>query len=747
MNQIKDPPLDSDFGYEFNYASWIAGTRISLVNVHWNNDYRDVVRFADRATLSAYITSLEVAEYVIDDMIRLRVNEPVRIDLPFNKVYRFNYLRVSNPLGPITGDVQRDYYYFINDVREIAPNTTELIVQLDVFQSFIYDVEFGNCYIERGHIGIANENAFSNYGRDYLTIPEGLDLGSEYQIIARRKADIMSAQQNEITDGSDPGRRPNRFNVMIVSNVDLFADPGTITEPKLESATGTKIQGMPSGANVYFVTGPDALLTLMEYYKDKPWITQGIVAIQAVPQPADFGYLLEAPGGTVHPAGVSLLEIVDYGGNNNGNVMFNNWRESDEVLGNLPEKYRILRKFLTYPYCVVELTTWTGKPLILKPELWNDANGFVAKKASFVPPHQRAVFYPRRYNAKPGAVTDTWPNADGATINGDDGGEFLDFATMVSDFPSFAIVNNMGIAYLAGNANSLAFQQRSADWAQQRALRGNEVSYDQASGAMETARALTDLGSTADYAQTQLGISNMHNQAGINALGGIVGGSTQGALGGAAAGPGGAAIGAGMAAVGSTVGGVFNAMGTNAQGETNARAQSLRAAAAKAGNLMQNQQAGLVRDTNRSLADWAAKGDYENTIAGVNAKTQDAQLLQPSTSGQVGGDAFNMIQGVAQLSMRIKMVDQAAIAAIGDYWLRYGYAVRRFGRVPANLMVMSKFTYWKLLETYIISGPMPEGFKQAIRGIFEKGVTVWSNPSDIGNIDLDANEIVEGITL
>jgi hypothetical protein len=62
-------------------------------------------------------------------------------------------------------------------------------------------------------------------------------------------------------------------------------------------------------------------------------------------------------------------------------------------------------------------------------------------------------------------------------------------------------------------------------------------------------------------------------------------------------------------------------------------------------------------------------------------------------------------------------------------------------------MVMSKFTYWKLSETYISSAFMPEAFKQVIRGIFEKGVTVWASPSDIGNIDIADNTPLGGISL
>ena len=44
-----------------------------------------------------------------------------------------------------------------------------------------------------------------------------------------------------------------------------------------------------------------------------------------------------------------------------------------------------------------------------------------------------------------------------------------------------------------------------------------------------------------------------------------------------------------------------------------------------------------------------------------------------------------------------------------------------------------------------INATMPETFKQAIRGILEKGVTVWSSPSMINNIELDDNEPLEGI--
>lgn len=121
-------------------------------------------------------------------------------------------------------------------------------------------------------------------------------------------------------------------------------------------------------------------------------------------------------------------------------------------------------------------------------------------------------------------------------------------------------------------------------------------------------------------------------------------------------------------------------------------------------------------------------------------------MTQPSTSGQFGGDAFNLINNTYGYSLRWKFINPQAMRQIGDYWLRYGYAIHQFITIPTTLKVMSKFTYWKLAETYISQARIPESFKQTIRGIFEKGVTVWSDPDDIGNIDWSDNTPLPGVS-
>lgn len=742
---IESPPNNNyDFGLSFNYATWIPGTLVNLLNVSWNNDYRDVVRFADRAALKLYLDDIATAGIKIENVSYLKFGEPIMLDVPFNVAIQFNYLRASNPTQPIDGnDIQRDYFYFITNVEYVAPNTTRLTLQLDIFQTYIYDVTFGNCYIERGHIGIANEHAFDHFGRDYLTIPDGIDFGGEYQIVAKASEWIMLLTAN---GSSTIDHDTTIANVLVASTVNLSAARGTTAAPVLVTAHGGSVQGLVSGASYYLFENFASFVNFMIDVADTPWVSQGIISITMVPPLKRYDTVSFGSGST--PPLFGALEGIPTAFPRKYSLM-DNWRESAAVVNNIPERYRGLKKFLTYPYMVVELTTWTGTPVILKPESWADDDATVVERVNYNPPNQRVAIHPYKYNAIEGANDDAfYPEADlvsggGVNLNigGDDNGEWLDIATMISNFPSLALVNNGALGFLAANANGIAFQYSDASWSQQRALGSNQVQYDQASSSMNLANELTGVGIGADTAQTAQNNFTAANQTQNAQLGGA-GGAILGAIGnapnpfGMAGSLGGGALGAAVAQANLGV-----------QQNQNTQSLAIRNAAASASNRASVGNQGFIRDTNKNLADWAANGDYQNRIAGINAKVQDAKLIQPSTSGQVGGDAMNAVNNNMSVSMRVKMVDQSAIRTVGEIWLRYGYPVRKFSTIPDDLMVMEKFTYWKLLETYISQAAMPEAFKQIIRGIFEKGVTVWRNPTDIGNVDIGDNAPLEGISL
>jgi hypothetical protein len=716
MNQIKDPPNDNyDFGEQYDYSVWGPDSEIVLTNVPWNNDYRDVVMFPSTNDLNTYINR-QTPENVRLTGTYAKVSEPIKIDTPFNVANQYNYVRVYNPAQPLAHktDTPRYFYYFIVDVRYVAPNTTQIVVQLDIWQTYIRQITFGRCYIERGHIGIANRDNFRNYGNDFLTVPEGLDTGDSYRpIISTGETQIILPQIGNAS-------------ILVASTVDLTDPPGTQERPNFTTAPGGSFQGMPSGASYYIFTSIGDFRTFMRNFRGVPWVTQGIISITVIPNitryysMADLGPRL--PIGAYYAPATPAYRAKS--------TPIRSWRDSTILRNYIPPRYRHLKKFFTFPYMALEITNFVGQSSIMKPELLNSDGITIKEEVSLLPPNQRISFWLDGYKAATSANSD--PNAD--TV-----GTGYEHAVALGNLPSLALVNDGAILAMANTANSRAFGYQSADWSYQRALRSNEVSYDQASRSIGAAGELAGIGMNADAASTGIANQLSRDQNLLNAMAGTATGAAFGLVGG----PAGSALGALAGSASGLTGTLANNMSIGASEAQ--LANRLAAGAASTG--VSTGASSYIRDTNKGLADFAAKGDYENQIAGMNARTRDMQLTPPSIVGQQGGEVLGMLNFRFGYQVRVLMPDQATLNTIGEIWLRYGYSVHRYGFIPPSLMVMEKFTYWKLKETYIRAGRMPETFKQTIRGIMEKGVTVWKNPDDIGLIDTADNKVLDNVVI
>jgi hypothetical protein len=714
---IFDLPEQSTFGYDHNYSAWAPNSQVLLCKVPWNASYRDGVYMdGGQAAMNTYLETRPTTERLtITDAVYLKMGQPIDLDIPFNVANKMNYIRVHNPAQPITSpggsDVDAYLYYFIANVEYIAPNTTRFVVQLDVFQTYVYSTTFGQVFLERGHKGIAASNAFDEFGRAFLNIPEGMDIGGEYVIMHNWSHSIASA------------RGGLGYGILIMSNVALNSpNAGDVNNAGFINASGSMMENLPSAASIYLVDAGD-FLTVMDSLKDKPWITAGIVSITAIPNDAIERYELITGDVTIPDVPAGMVKDIMVGSAVDQALDFDdNFR--DTIMSFVPEQYRHLKKLLTFPYCALEFTTYSGQPVILKPEAWDSSGAVFNEVPHLVPGSAKIVFYPEGYNRRTGATA----QVDSLGTK-NDAGEFLDVATSISNFPQFSILNNSYVAFMASNRNSIAFQHHSADWSQQRAMTGNQLSFDQASAGMGLTEELNRLNVNAATQSTSLA----NQTAGYQALQGA-GNSVVGAI------QGKDPIGGAMGVLNAGVG---FAISQNQNNQSLNISTNLQNAATNA-NVS---NAGYMADTNLQYASYAAKGDYQNAIAGITAKVQDAKLLQPTTSGQVGGDTFNLAKYQWGVDLKVKMLQRSAMNQVCGYWMRFGYQMNIWTTMPADFHCMTHFTYWKLRETYIVSSNCPEVFKETIRGIFEKGVTVWRNPNDIGVVAMTSNLPVEGITL
>lgn len=719
MSEIYAMPPETRAGLSFDYSVWSAGSVITMVNVPFDNTYRDIVDWNSYGhTPYAYVKSFNNLHKVeINQMTYLAQGKPIRIPTPFTKANQYNYLMVENPGRPVNnigfeGYTPSVFFYFITSIDYIAPNTTQLTLQLDVWTTYYHRINFGRSYLERGHMGIAATDSFDNYGKNWLTQPEGLDMGSEHQIIRtyrRMLADITN----------------NDYSVIVTSTVNLDVENGygDANNPRVSMADPSNAEGLPNGVEIYVCTYKDfrqGMLGLKNY----PWIAQGIGSITIVPKDiVDFGGTKVDVGKDSGTGKWTWLTNHSVYINRNYSLTDASFR--NEFLSLLPKEYRELKKFVTSPYCIVELTTYSGNPVEFRPESIRTAGININQYAHVAPPNPSLFLTIRDYNT----ITESVIVERRAGKVTNEYGEGWDMCTGYTSLPTFSAVNNSALNALASSAHTAAAQVNNAKWQQQRAQRAATAARDVANAgiAATQAGAENSMWGNSAMADSQSRYNNMRatvqaTQGAMTALGGVMG------LNGSAAG-----AGIGQAATASV-----SAMINNSQAQSTANIQNQLASGA---SQISQQQQRTVRDTNYELAQFAANGDYEAAIASINGQRQDMQVIPPSVVGQTSGYVSAMVSNGLVIDARIRSVSPAAMRSIGDFWLRYGYLMNTWIKFPKTLSLMTEFTYWKMAECYLVDTTIPEGFKASVRGIFEKGVTVWRSPQRIGNTNVRNNRI------
>ncbi len=724
-----DAPNDIyEYKNMFNYSVWTPNTTVTLCNVPWDGAYRDVVRFDDTVARNAYFADRAADGYAFNltGLVYLRYGEPVRINAPFDMVTRCNYLIVHNPIQPVPpyDDTRQPdtFYYFISDATYLAPNTTQINIQLDAWMTYYDRIHFDMCYVNKGHIAIANENSTLDNLTEYMTDTEGLNIGDEYEVVTQEYINLAPPT----VDGQPL--------VMFMSSADIESDWGTLENPNLKTAKGNSGGGVPGGCSVYVATTTN-FLNLMIKLSDAPWVSQCISYITIVPAKL-VNYNKEKP---LKIPGTTGDEQVFYKLTDDPITPFDIPVTDIYTKFGIPERYKNLLKFFTTPYTSIEMTYQNGGEIVLKPECitCDDPNTmYLQVQSATVPPDVRAIVFPKHYNKATSQGDLTVASWTGIKPKQDvvlDGGEGLDMGLWLTNFPQLSITNNMYNLYMASTAHSRAYQFYNADWSQLKANTAAQLAFNQATAGVENTQANQNVANQLAWAQT--GIAQEQN----------LWSGAQSMLGGAASAIGSAA----RLDAGGAIGGLANMAMSGVNTALNANWTNRSTAAnINAANRTMFNNTGLQkynRDTNYEYARFAAKGDYESTIQAIQAKTQDARLTQPTTSGQNGGDMFNIANGYFGVLVKWKRLKGNFLRQVGDFWLRYGCYVNRWITPPEDLKCCENFTYWKMQSVALSTTEVPEVFKEAIRGIFEKGVTVWNDPNKIYKVDLADNEPVKGV--
>lgn len=729
-------PID-DIGIDLNSAigatpiGWIPGSTVQLCNVPWDSEYSNIVNFPDKIERDNYFSGLDSESVEITEMTYCFPNQPVSIDLEYAKAYTYNYIVVTNPKLPTDTVEPLKFYYFVTNVIYTAPNTTTFELMLDVWVTYQFNIRFGRGFLERGH---AAWHAYANTvsggmdackaKRRYLTVPEGLDVGNDY-INTNMEIHPMGGGLDDSTA---------EWTIVITSAVDLTADFGTEDNPKLKMATGMIVGAVPSACAVYGMEVGN-FKSFMKAISDYPWISTNILSITSMPE----GSITH--GDSVKIAGIAAYEIESQGFFIDAPGTSSSEHKAKEVKAPKKGVESFLKSSVTalwkkhpksrcYPYSYIIADNMCSTPLTLKPELFQNDKPIWYNLHSICPPFQRIFTFPGYYGAEDADYIKFEKNRLGKdksntiyALNG----KMLQNALQWDDFPQYSILNDSYINYLASNARTIQYQRDNAGWQLDKSKAGNQLTYD---NSMRSINAATQ----SQKAQRQFELTRAEKTSANAYLSSLS--DTAGKI-------------SDSFGLGDSVG-KYISLAQNSIAYTTGRAQSdLGQEQFEINRAAQTANAGA----NFKLSNWAAQGDYQNAIAGINATCQDAQLLSPTQSGTMGGGMYAILGvfGLTNWYLYAQTVNPEYQRLIGSYWSRFGYAVNDYVDIvkQSNLNLMSNFTYWKFQDLVVEGADVDETNRLVIKGIFEKGTTVYKDPTKItSGIDtLQGNEPIESTPL
>lgn len=137
-------------------------TVIKLLNVPFESNYKDTVYFGSKQEQTAYMNSKVVR--TISDVTYQRRDNIIRVPAHIDSLYNCNYVAYTNE--PHTSKV---FYAFIVSMEYVNDGRTDIKIQTDVLQTWMFDYSVKTSFVEREHV---NDDTIGLH-----TIPEGLETG------------------------------------------------------------------------------------------------------------------------------------------------------------------------------------------------------------------------------------------------------------------------------------------------------------------------------------------------------------------------------------------------------------------------------------------------------------------------------------------------------------------------------------------------------------------------------------------
>ena len=146
-----------------------------LKGVNLDPQYETTIDFNNKVAQVNYFSS-NFNKMVHDSNLTysyLRTAESIDVPYSYEDLEEVNYLYYINHT--------KAYYCFVTDKEYVNPSVTRLSIKLDVFQTFMFDYELGECFVEREHQDRVDNNLAFIFNKESENIDTGRYLVTNYK--------------------------------------------------------------------------------------------------------------------------------------------------------------------------------------------------------------------------------------------------------------------------------------------------------------------------------------------------------------------------------------------------------------------------------------------------------------------------------------------------------------------------------------------------------------------------------------
>ena len=125
---------------------------IYIGRVPFDNSYRHTMTFSSRTAQYNYFYSVCTRALDKANYTYVRMNNSIRVPFQAEYLYTYNYVMYQNANYADENGNHKWFYAFIVGINYINENCTELVLELDVMQTWYFDYTLKQCFVEREHV-------------------------------------------------------------------------------------------------------------------------------------------------------------------------------------------------------------------------------------------------------------------------------------------------------------------------------------------------------------------------------------------------------------------------------------------------------------------------------------------------------------------------------------------------------------------------------------------------------------------